>query len=144
MFTPNNTVFLSCGTLNLTATQTGAYAFDVFESGAFAIGQYRVTLLCNLGPCVATAPPSLVLTLTGCTICHPGDTFTVQAVLKNPGPVGVPIELKLGLRLPDGSPASLLGASGDTWSCRSRRRSTRRSRSWTSRGRLGSGRDVER
>jgi hypothetical protein len=113
LFTPTNTVLLSCGTLNLTATQSGAYAFDVFESGASAIGQYRVTLLCNLGPCVATAPPSLVLTLTGCTICHPGNTFAVQAVLKNPGPVGVSIELKLGLRLPDGSPASLFGASGE-------------------------------
>ena len=79
---------------NHTATQTGGYAFDVFESGP-------------------TAPPSLVLTLTGCAICHPGDPFTVQALLKNPGPVGVPIELKLGLRLPDGSAANLFGASGE-------------------------------
>jgi hypothetical protein len=113
LVSPSDTAATSCNKLDVTLTQTGPYAIDVFEAGAFGTGQYRVTLLCNLGPCVATGPPSVVLTLTGCTICHPGNTFTVQGVLKNPGPAGVSIELKLGLRLPDGSPVSLLGTSGE-------------------------------
>lgn len=110
---PNGAASQSCGTIDFTSAVNGAYAIDVFETGAFGTGQYRLTLLCNLGPCVATGPPSLVLSLTGCTICHPGDTFTVQGVLKNPGPASMSIELKLGLRLPDGSPVSLFGASGE-------------------------------
>jgi hypothetical protein len=110
---PAGTMLTSCSKLDVTLSQTAAFNIDVFTSGAFATAQYRVSLLCNLGPCVKTGPPSLVLTLAGCTTCHAGDTFTVQAELKNPGPGGVSIELKLGLRLPDGSAASLFGTSGE-------------------------------
>jgi hypothetical protein len=113
LVSPGDTTSVTCNRLDVTLTQTGAYAIDVFESGAFATGQYQVTLLCNLGPCVASGPPSLVLTLSGCTVCHPGNTFSVQGELKNPGPGSVSIELKLGLRLPDGSAVSLFGISGE-------------------------------
>ena len=110
---PDDAVLQSCGTLSVTLTQTGPYALDLFVPAASGTDQYRLTLLCNVGPCVATGPPSLILTLSGCTSCHAGDTFSVQAEVKNPGPVGISPELKLGLRLPDGTAASLFGPSGE-------------------------------
>jgi hypothetical protein len=57
----------------------------------------------------ADAPiaPRINLTLTGCTQCHPGDVFSVRGRLTNPG-ASIPVELKLGVRLPDGTPLNRL------------------------------------
>ena len=63
---------------------------------------------------VATLPPRIVLTLTGCTTCLPGAQFTVQARLMNSLPANSSVEWKIGLRLPDGTPASILGPNGQT------------------------------
>lgn len=52
-------------------------------------------------------PVQLTLALAGCDICRPGDRFTVNAVLVNPNPADVPVEVKFGVRLPDGSPVNL-------------------------------------
>ena len=58
----------------------------------------------------APIPPRINLTLTGCTQCHPGDAFTVVGRLTNPGK-NIGVELKLGIRLPDGTPLNWLGPS---------------------------------
>ena len=60
-------------------------------------------------PLPSDLPPSLELTLTGCTTCAAGNQFSVEAHLKNPGTTSVPVELKVGFRLPDGTPVNLFG-----------------------------------
>ncbi len=56
----------------------------------------------------ATAPPSLTLIATGCTTCHPGNLVAYEIHVTNPGRP-VLVELKTGVRLPNGSTASILG-----------------------------------
>ena len=55
------------------------------------------------------SPPQLVLTLTGCTTCRMGDRLTVQAHVTNADTTTVQMEVKVGVRLPNGTPANLLG-----------------------------------
>jgi YVTN family beta-propeller protein len=64
-----------------------------------------------LGQFVAPAqpPPNLTLSLTGCLACRAGDRLTVQVRVLNPGTTGTPAEVKIGVRLPSGAPANLLG-----------------------------------
>ena len=64
------------------------------------------TVLFNSG---APVPPQLNLTLIGCLHCHAGDHLIAQVTLRNPGTTAMPVELKVGLRLPDGSGLSLFG-----------------------------------
>lgn len=61
----------------------------------------------------APAPPRINLTLTGCTPCHVGDPFAVSGRLRNPGTAAMSVELKLGVRLPDGTGLNLFGPSGE-------------------------------
>lgn len=61
----------------------------------------------------APVPPSLTLTLTGCTNCSAGALFAVEARLTNPGDGDRPVEFKVGFRLPDGTPVNLFGAPGE-------------------------------
>jgi hypothetical protein len=56
-------------------------------------------------------PPGLHLTLTGCTHCHAGDPFGLEAHVTNPGTTSIAVEFKLGLRRPDGTGSSLFGAA---------------------------------
>lgn len=53
--------------------------------------------------------PSLKVTLSGCTTCRPGDRFTAQVTLDNPTAAPVPVEVKVGMWLPDGRPSNTLG-----------------------------------
>ncbi|MBI2875892.1 MAG: immune inhibitor A [Candidatus Tectomicrobia bacterium] len=53
--------------------------------------------------------PNLSLTLTGCTICQPGNRFTVQAHVTNPGSRDIPVEVKIGVRRPDGVTINVMG-----------------------------------
>ena len=53
--------------------------------------------------------PNVILTLTGCTVCSAGEQFTVEAHWTNPSAVAVSVELKAGLRLPDGTAVNTLG-----------------------------------
>jgi hypothetical protein len=57
----------------------------------------------------AQVPPALTLTLTGCTSCNTGDRFAVSGRLTNPGNRALVVEVKVGVRLPDGTAISLLG-----------------------------------
>jgi hypothetical protein len=57
----------------------------------------------------APVPPRLNLTLTGCTHCHAGDPFGLQAHVSNPGSKSMSVEFKLGFRQPDGTGSSLFG-----------------------------------
>ena len=63
------------------------------------------SILFNSG---APVPPELTLTLTGCTDCKVGDEFSATARLTNPGSRSVVVEIKIGLRRPDGTSRSLL------------------------------------
>jgi hypothetical protein len=53
--------------------------------------------------------PALLLTLTGCTACRAGDRLVVQARMTNGETIDYIVEVKVGLRLPDGTPVNLLG-----------------------------------
>lgn len=53
--------------------------------------------------------PGLEVTLTGCTLCRPGDPFTVDIRLTNPASESKPVEVKIGMRLPGGVPQNLFG-----------------------------------
>ena len=48
-------------------------------------------------------PPRLTLTLTGCTRCRAGDTFSVSATVTNPAAHAVRVEVKAGVVFPDGT-----------------------------------------
>lgn len=54
------------------------------------------------------APPSIAVIATGCTTCHPGNTAAFHAHIVNPG-AAMLVELKTGIRFPDGSIINLLG-----------------------------------
>ena len=47
--------------------------------------------------------PTLTLTLTGCTSCKAGDIFSLNATFMNPAPKPMPVEIKAGVVLPDGT-----------------------------------------
>jgi hypothetical protein len=51
-----------------------------------------------------SSQPNLTLTLTGCTRCRAGDSFSVQGRLRNPLFRAASVEIKGALRLPDGTP----------------------------------------
>jgi choice-of-anchor C domain-containing protein len=57
--------------------------------------------------------PAVDLTLTGCGSesgpCDEGNQFTVQAHWTNIGSTSVPAEVKIGFRLPDGTPVNVVG-----------------------------------
>lgn len=55
------------------------------------------------------AGPSLEVTLTGCTVCRPGDSFSVDIRLTNPASESKPAEVKIGMRMPGGVPQNLFG-----------------------------------
>jgi len=61
----------------------------------------------------APVPPALTLSLRGCTSCRAGDYFAVEGRLTNPDTRDVVVEIKVGMRLPDGSALNLLGQAGE-------------------------------
>jgi hypothetical protein len=80
------------------------------EVGANNSGEYAFTVSCLAGTCIApAAQPVLTLTLTGCNECLAGNQFTVEARWRNPGASSVRVEAKVGLKLPDGTQANILG-----------------------------------
>jgi hypothetical protein len=90
--------------------QTGVYTAIVFSHAATASGRYAFTVSCTAGRCLPPgAGPILTLTLTGCTICATGNQFTVVAHWQNTRASAVATEVKVGLRLPDGTPFNMLG-----------------------------------
>jgi hypothetical protein len=92
--------------------QSGTYTAIVYNAfSTSGPGQYAFTVTCIGGSCLPPPGrlPAITLTLTGCTICHPGNQFTVQAHLTNPESKTMTSELKFGLRLPDGTSINTLG-----------------------------------
>jgi hypothetical protein len=57
-------------------------------------------------------PPQLTVTLGGCLHCHTGDQLTAQITLRNPGTHATQVEIKAGVRLPDGTGVSIFGPNG--------------------------------
>ncbi|MBI3329253.1 MAG: YncE family protein [Nitrospinae bacterium] len=55
------------------------------------------------GQFIGPALPTLTLTLTGCTNCKAGDTFSVNVTVRNPALKPVSVEVKAGVVLPDGT-----------------------------------------
>jgi hypothetical protein len=53
-------------------------------------------------------PTGLIVTLAGCTACAPGDRVVVDIHLANAGTVPLAVEVKVGVRAPDGTPLSIL------------------------------------
>jgi hypothetical protein len=96
--------------IDTTLDQNGIHIIVVSENNNDETVSYRLTLQCITGICAPfNAPPTLSLTLTGCTACRAGDQFIVQAHLTNPGSRAVLVEGKVGVRLPDGTPVNMLG-----------------------------------
>lgn len=60
----------------------------------------------------APVPPQLNITLVGCLHCHAGDHLIAQVTLRNPGTTATTVEIKAGLRLPNGTGVSLFGPNG--------------------------------
>lgn len=60
----------------------------------------------------APVPPQLHVTLIGCLRCHPGDHLIAQVTLRNPAQTATSVELKAGVRLPDGTGVNLFGPNG--------------------------------
>jgi hypothetical protein len=114
LIAPNGTVLGGTwgpARLEMSLPQSGTYTVVVSALSAAASGQYTFTVSCLGGSC-APPPgqlPSLTLNLTGCTTCAAGNQFTVQAHFSNPATHSITAELKIGLRLPDGTPGNLLG-----------------------------------
>jgi hypothetical protein len=96
--------------IDTTLDQTGTHTIVVSENSNDETVSYRLTLQCIAGICAPfNPPPTLSLTLTGCTTCRAGDPFIVQAHLTNAGSRDVLVEVKIGVRLPDGTSVNLLG-----------------------------------
>jgi hypothetical protein len=55
----------------------------------------------------ASASLAITINLTGCGTCRAGDTFSVDAHITNPTLSPVPLEVKIGVRTPDGLPINL-------------------------------------
>jgi len=88
-------------------TKAGTYTIRVTEWGNEGTLAYRLLMQCLTGPCMLSRFPTIVITLTGCTTCHVGDTFSVQATLSNPTKLW--LEIKAGVYLPDRTPVNVLG-----------------------------------
>ena len=69
------------------------------------------TLVLTLPQGTQTEPVQLTMTLTGCTTCRSGNRFTVDATLLNPTSGDVPVEVKFGVRFPEGTPVNLWAVS---------------------------------
>lgn len=94
---------------HLSLTQTGVYTAIVFDYSGTYDGDYVFTVSCTGGPCLSLrSVPTVSLTLTGCTVCAPGNVLQVEAHWQNLGPSRV-AEVKLGVRAPDGTPYNLIG-----------------------------------
>ncbi len=89
-----------------TLTQTGSYTLIVSDNVFAWAGHYTLLVSCIVGDC---GRPVLRLTLTGCTECHAGDQFTVEAHWTNTGAQSVRTEIKVGLMLPDRRKSNVLG-----------------------------------
>jgi hypothetical protein len=63
------------------------------------------TIFFNAG---APVPPDLTLSFSGCTSCNVGDQFAASAHVRNPGDRALRVEVKIGVRFPDGTARSLL------------------------------------
>jgi len=93
--------------IDKTLSVAGSYSIivsgDCGTTGAYRLELERVAS----GTCPPLAQPKIYLTLTGCTSCFPGDTFGVTAKVINPKTQGVRVEVKAGIRCPDGTPKNL-------------------------------------
>lgn len=70
------------------------------------IGADRVFLIGSFTappPPPPAGTPTIALTLTGCEACHAGRVFRVVAHVTNPSSAPVPVEVKAGVVLPNGS-----------------------------------------
>jgi hypothetical protein len=65
------------------------------------------TLVLTLPEETQPEPIQLALALAGCSTCRAGDRFTVNATLSNPRSTTVPVEIKFGVRFPDGTPLNV-------------------------------------
>jgi len=61
---------------------------------------------------VLPPPPTVTVVSTGCMSCGPGQVVTTHVHIVNPGPA-ILVELKTGVRFPDGSVINLLGRHND-------------------------------
>lgn len=65
------------------------------------------TLVLTLPVGTQAEPVQLALALAGCSTCRAGDRFTVNATLSNPNSATIPVEIKFGVRYPDGTPLNM-------------------------------------
>jgi hypothetical protein len=99
--TPFNNV-----TARITLPADGPYSIIAEEHFADAIMTFRLDLQC-VGQCPSLPLPAVAVTLTGCTTCRPGDTFSARLRVINAGSPARPAELKLGFYFPDGTPVNI-------------------------------------
>ncbi len=100
----------SPGRIDAVLPETGTYTARVSDDFNNVSGEYAYTVSCLAGSCSPQpAVPTLDLSLIGCTVCQIGDQFTVEAHATNPTTSDISIEVKIGIRLPDGSTMNMLG-----------------------------------
>jgi hypothetical protein len=92
----------TCGPLR---ARGSPYRVEVGDRFRRDTGTYRVFLNLLTSGCPAQA--GLSIALTGCRRCQAGDRLTVQARLTHTNTSGIPVEVKLGVRLPNGQPFNI-------------------------------------
>lgn len=92
------------GRVDAALVKTGTYTVFISDYGNDQTVTYRLGIQCLAGPCPAQSPPTMTVTLTGCTSCSIGQTFSAQLSLTS-APISA--ELKIGFYQPNGSGLSL-------------------------------------
>ncbi len=91
------------GSTSCPACSSAACTVEIIDDKSFRIPSHGLTFTRS------STPLNVELTLSGCTTCRTGDRLTVKARVNNLDTREAKVEVKVGLRKPDGTPSSLLG-----------------------------------
>lgn len=106
LFVPTTlAVFPAAGTPAFTVAPAFELLFSGYDSSARPL-VFSLSVPPESAP-PPPAPPSILVVDTGCTVCHAGNLLAFEAHVTNPG-APLLVELKAGVRLPDGTPISVL------------------------------------
>lgn len=78
---------------------------DIYIPGGATVQGFGVT---DTHEVFRVEPTGIVITLAGCQVCAPGDRFAVDVHVANGSGAPLSVEVKVGVRAPDGTPRSVL------------------------------------